>query len=82
VDRQYFFNELAQIFQISSDEFHEGYLLTEDHWDSAALLSVIALIDESFGLTVPTNQLAQCRSAAAVLKLVEATRGAGLEHAE
>lgn len=43
----------------------------EDNWDSIALLSVIASIDEEFNIQLDGDKLADCRSIPEILKLIE-----------
>ncbi len=43
----------------------------EDNWDSIALLSVIASIDEEFNIQLDGDKLADCRSIPEILKLLE-----------
>ena len=44
-------------------------------WDSVAVLTAIALIDEQFDVTVPPDELTRCASAADVLALVDQSVG-------
>ena len=43
----------------------------EDNWDSIALLSVIASIDEEFDIQLDGDKLAECSSISDILKLLE-----------
>tara|TARA_B100001175_G_C19428016_1_gene599670 strand:+ start:875 stop:1096 length:222 start_codon:yes stop_codon:yes gene_type:complete len=43
----------------------------EDNWDSIALLSVIASIDEEFDIQLDGDKLSGCRSISDILKLLE-----------
>ena len=43
----------------------------EENWDSIALLSVIASIDEEFDIQLDGDTLAECRSISDILKLLE-----------
>jgi len=43
----------------------------DDNWDSIALLSVIASIDEEFNIQLDGDKLAKCRSIPEILKLLE-----------
>ena len=43
----------------------------EDNWDSIALLSVIASIDEEFDIQLDGDKLAECRSISDILKLLD-----------
>ena len=43
----------------------------EDNWDSIALLSLIASIDEEFDIQLDGDKLAECTSISDILKLLE-----------
>lgn len=43
----------------------------EDNWDSIALLSVIASIDEEFDIQLDGDQLAACKSVSEILQLLK-----------
>ncbi len=46
-------------------------------WDSGAILATMAVIDELFGVTVPTNELRDARTIGDVLALVREATGGG-----
>ena len=48
---------LADIFEVDSDEISETTDLGELAWDSMAMLSVIAVINEHFGKRIPGVEL-------------------------
>jgi acyl carrier protein len=61
---------LAGILCVSPNSVEPGLELNEDNWDSMAVISAIALIDESFGITVPVERLARCGNVGDLLALV------------
>src|SRR5262245_25159092 len=61
---------LAELLSVSPDSIGPGLRLTEDNWDSMALISAIALIDQAYGITVPVQRLANCNSVGDLLTLV------------
>ena len=65
---------LAGILSVSPDSLTDDFELNDQNWDSLVLISAIALIDQTYGLTVPTAKLANCRSAGEAAALVESIR--------
>ena len=49
----------------------ELLLATMPTWDSVAVVEFQALADERFGLEIPPTQLAECRSVADLIALVQ-----------
>lgn len=70
IDRQAeFLRALAEtVLEVSADGFTVDSLL--DPWDSLAWIATIALIDETFNKQVPGADLALCKTAGDVLRLV------------
>lgn len=63
---------IAEALEIDPSEASNNLSLDpEDNWDSIALLSVIASIDEEFDIQLDGDQLAACRSIPEILKLLE-----------
>jgi acyl carrier protein len=62
---------LADVFEVDAKDLSEQTPLTSDNWDSLAMLGVIALVDEHFERTVPTNDLKQCSSVGDLLHLID-----------
>ena len=60
---------LADVFEADPSTVQPDFQIAE-RWDSVAVLATIALIDEQFGVTVPSDELTRCTSVAAVLALV------------
>lgn len=65
---------MADVLEMSPAEINEQTVLIPDRWDSIAILGAIALIDEQFGVTVPTTELRKCTSLKAVIELVRRTQ--------
>ena len=66
-----FLEEMADILDMESHEVCESTLLHKDIWNSLAVVSTIALIDEQCGLTVPGDQLAGCKTIDDILKIIQ-----------
>ncbi len=71
-----FLSGLAEILEISPSEVSPQLDLTRQAWDSLAVVSAIALIDECFGVTVDGAALAKCTTVSQIQDLVAAKTGA------
>ncbi len=69
--RSSFMRRLARILETGDAELTPEWPLTDENWDSLTIMSTIALIDEQFGVTVPGDQLAACKSVSELMVLVE-----------
>lgn len=70
MNQEAFLVKLADVLEVSKDELHENSTLNTNTWDSMAILAVIALIDEEFDVTVPTQELTDCATVGDLLELV------------
>ncbi len=64
-----FLAKLAEMFGVDAKDLQSDFKVA-DRWDSVVVLSMIALIDEEFDVTVPVDDLTGCTSVADVLALV------------
>jgi acyl carrier protein len=63
---------VAEALEIDQDMAKNDLVLDpEDNWDSIALLSVIASIDEEFDIQLDGDELAACRSLEQILNLLK-----------
>lgn len=53
---------LAEILEVEPAEIVPTLRLDRHGWDSLAIISCVALIDECFGLLVSGSAVAQCRT--------------------
>ncbi|VXD01045.1 acyl carrier protein [Sphingomonas sp. 8AM] len=67
-----FYEGLAEILEIEPATVNSDLALDEGAWDSLAVVSTIALIDEVFDRTVSADALADCRTVGDIEKLVGA----------
>lgn len=71
--RSEFLDEFRRILEMEhldeSDDLGEGGL------DSVVVLSLLALIDEGFGISVPAQALAESKTPAEVIALIEHSGG-------
>ena len=55
-----FYDGLADILEVPSATIASNLSLTDHNWDSLAIISCIALMDECFGILVSGSDLAKC----------------------
>jgi acyl carrier protein len=53
---------LAPILQRPEGELTDATEIVPSEWDSVQLLDLIAAIDDSYGITVPTESVHACRT--------------------
>ena len=68
---------MAEILEIEPDEVTSELSLQDHAWDSLAIVSTIALIDEVYGVAVSPNALLECETIADIEKLVAAAEAEG-----
>jgi acyl carrier protein len=66
-----FYEGLADIFEVEPEEITPEFTWPEDAYDSLAIVSIIALIDEAFDKSVNAAALAECRSVGEIEALVK-----------
>jgi acyl carrier protein len=66
---------LAEILDVEPDEVNSGLELDEAVWDSLAIVSAIALIDEIYNETVSADALSDCKTVADIERIVAKRRG-------
>lgn len=71
-----FYEGLAEILEIEPATVNSELALEEGAWDSLAVVSTIALIDEVYDRTVSADALADCRTVGDIEKLVGVSAGA------
>ncbi|MFC4160129.1 acyl carrier protein [Chitinimonas lacunae] len=69
-----FYEGLAEIFEIDTAQVTPELVLAEVGWDSLAIVSTIALVDELFDVMLNGKALAQCSTVADIQALIEAKR--------
>jgi acyl carrier protein len=68
---------LAEVLLIEAPELSASTPLTEETWDSMAIISTIALIDSTFGITVPISDLRACGTVGELIAVIDKTLSAG-----
>jgi len=66
-----FYEGLAEILEIDVDQVKPELELEEGSWDSLAVVSTIALIDDVYDITVHPNGLSDCKTVGDIEKLIE-----------
>ena len=69
-----FLQGLAELLSTKRQKLMPEFALTDENWDSMAVISCIALIDEHFDVTVPGNSLLACQSLHDLIATIDAAR--------
>lgn len=67
-----FYEGLAEILEVELQEVNSEMELEEGSWDSLAVVSTIALIDEVYDRAVGADALAECKKVSDIEKLIAA----------
>lgn len=70
-----FYEGLAEILEVDANEISANLELDEGSWDSLAVVSTIALIDDVYDVTVHPNALGDCKTVGDIEALIAAERG-------
>ncbi len=68
-----FYAGLADIFEVPPTQISPEFNLADHNWDSLAIISCVALIDECFRMLVSGSRLAMCETVADLDTLVSQT---------
>jgi acyl carrier protein len=69
-----FYEGLAEILEVDVDQVTPDLNLEEGGWDSLAVVSTIALIDDVYDVTVHPDRLGDCKTVGDIEALVESER--------
>ena len=70
-----FLSDLADVLELPASDLVPSFALTEEKWDSLAIISSIALIDDHFGITVSGKDLNGVKSIAELLAVITRQKG-------
>lgn len=70
-----FYEELAEILELEPDQITPDLRLDDTPWDSLAVVSTIALIDELYDVAVRADALNSCETVGDIEKLVAKQTG-------
>lgn len=65
---------LAEILEVDAGEVNRDFRLEDATWDSMAVVSTIALIDELYDVTVSADALSECQTVGDIEDLAEKER--------
>ena len=65
-----FYAGLAEIFEVTEADIHPAFDLASHTWDSLAIVSTLALIDEVYNQMVDGKALGACETVADIEALV------------
>jgi acyl carrier protein len=72
MNRKHFINELETLLEVMPGTLREDqHVRNLEHWDSLALLGVLALADEQLHGQVDADRLAKCVTIGDILNLLE-----------
>lgn len=74
-----FYEGLAEILEVDEGQINPGLQLEEGSWDSLAVVSTIALIDDVYDIQVHPNGIAQCKTVGDLEKLIAAERASAAQ---
>jgi acyl carrier protein len=69
-----FYEGLAEILEIDVAQVTPALNLQEQSWDSLAIVSTIALVDDCFNVLLDGQSLGKCETVADIEKLIEASK--------
>jgi acyl carrier protein len=72
-----FHEELAEILELETDQVTPDLRLEDTAWDSLAVVSTIALIDELYDVAVSADALNNCDTVGDIEKLIAREKGEG-----
>ena len=67
-----FYEGLAEILEVEPSEITPEFELSKDNWDSLAIVSTIALIDDVYDVAIHPNKLGEAKTVGELDRLVEA----------
>ena len=72
---QKFYDGLAEILEIDPADVTPAMVLADQSWDSLAIVSTIAMVDECFEVMLPSQALMGCVTAGDIEKLIRDKKG-------
>ncbi|HEX8306978.1 MAG TPA: acyl carrier protein [Allosphingosinicella sp.] len=71
-----FYEGLAEILEVEVNDVTPGLELDGENWNSLAVVSTLALVDEVYDVMVSPDKLAECKTVGDIEQLVAAEGGA------
>ena len=69
-----FYEGLAEIFEISIDKIKPELDMQSVAWDSLAIVSTIALVDDCFNIMLDGKSLGSCKTLVDIERLIESAK--------
>ena len=66
-----FLSGLADALEIEESTLTPNTLFNEIDWDSLAVISAIALIDEQYGVMIPGQDISECKGMPDLISLIQ-----------
>lgn len=63
--------DLAEIFELDVSQINENLSLDDVPWDSLAIVSIIALVDEKYNKLLSGDALIKCKVVKDIIFLIE-----------
>lgn len=72
-----FYNGMAEILEVEEGQISKNFELHsgEAAWDSLAIVSTIALVDDCFNVLLEGKALMECKTVADIEKLIAVAKG-------
>jgi acyl carrier protein len=71
MDRQAFYRQLDEILECDTAITGATLLKEQEGWNSMAVISLIAMVDNEYALTLPPLSIVECQTADDLAALVE-----------
>ena len=72
MNKELLLNDLAQLLMINVDLLNDSFLLKEQGlWDSLAVVSTVAVIDQHYNHSVKGSELMKCSNIGDIFHLIE-----------
>ena len=71
-----FYEGMAELLQVDATKIKSDYVLNsgESVWDSLAIVSTLALVDDCFGVMLDGKTLAECKTIADIESLIASAK--------
>ncbi len=80
INRKNFLTEVATLLEVKPSDLNDNFSLTQcGNWDSLTVVSVIGLLDTTFGVNVPIEYIEKVQTVQQLLELTEMKSGNTIE---
>jgi acyl carrier protein len=71
MENEEFLEELAEIFEVEKNELQNDFEWSPNNWDSLVVVSVIALVDEHFEVTLEVEEFVNTPSLQVFMEVIQ-----------